>query len=418
MNYTFATFVVDKLVDLPNPEKCQLRSRTTTTFLGCGPDLPVENLSEFFMTSEVLKLRSRKMLAGMARRNGISGWHSMTKPELVRALLRVARARQPVSRTTSRTRREELASNRHRNGSGRKSVKNARKNGSRNGSSNGHVLPLRVRDLCTTETVARKGSGRRNYIDATVSDTHWLRVQWDLTRDTIRRAESRLGSDWHTAVPTLRLLGVAVDDVNSVSELKVKDVAIEAGVNTWYVHVPGDARAYRIHIGYKTHSGQFFALAKSNVCSMPMLNANLAPGLNGHHSADGEAAEAIESGDNKASGRLGRPLGFSTLSHFGPAATEEREKGEFSFKLDTELVVHGSTRPGSMLTVQGNAIDLRDDGSFTIRVNQPEGRQVIAFTAMSPRGSERRMIVLGVERNTKELERQYFDGGHPDGHVE
>lgn len=364
------------------------------------------------MTSEALKSRSRKILASMAKRNGISGWHSMTKPELVRALLRMAQAKRPVSRTPARTRSAELSSARHRNG--RKSARHAH----RNGSTNGHVLPLRTRDLCTTEGNGRNGSARKNYIDATVSDAHWIRVQWDLTRDSIRRAESRLGSDWHTAVPTLRLLGVAADDVNSVSELKVKDVVIEAGVNTWYVNVPADARAYRIHIGYKTRNGMFFALAKSNVCSMPVLNANLAPGLNGHQAANGEAAKVVEAGDNKASGRLGRPLGFSTLSHFGPAATEEREKGEFSFKLDTELIVHGSTRPGSMLTVQGDAVELRDDGSFTIRVNQPEGRQVIAFTAMSPRGSERRMIVLGIERNTKELERQYFDGGHPDGHAE
>ncbi|HEY3967851.1 MAG TPA: DUF4912 domain-containing protein [Planctomycetaceae bacterium] len=363
------------------------------------------------MTSEALKLRSRKILAGMAKRNGISGWHSMTKPELVRALLRLAQAKRPTSRTPSRSRATAVTAG--RNGNGRKA-----KAAHKNGTSNGHVLPLRTRDLCTTETAARNGSGRKNYIDATVSDTNWVRVQWDLTRDSIRRAESRLGSDWHTAVPTLRILGVAVDDVNSVTELKVKDVFIEAGVNTWYVHVPAESRAYRIHIGYKTQNGMFFALAKSNVCSMPQLNANLAPGLNGHHAANGDAAEAVEAGDNKASGRLGRPLGFSTLSHFGPAATEEREKGEFSFKLDTELVVHGSTRPGSMLTVQGDPVDLRDDGSFTIRVNQPEGRQVVAFTAMSPRGSERRMIVLGIERNTKELERQYFDGGHPEGHVE
>jgi hypothetical protein len=203
-----------------------------------------------------------------------------------------------------------------------------------------------------------------------------------------------------------------------VTEHKVKDVLIEAGVNTWYLHVPANVRAFRLHIGYKTHSGVFFALAKSNVCTMPALNANLAPGLNEHHAASGDAAQAIDSGDNKAAGRLGRPLGFSTLSHFGPAATEEREKGEFSFKLDTELIVHGATRPGSMLTVQGDPVELRDDGSFTIRVNQPEGRQVVAFTAISPRGNERRMVVLGIERNTKELERQYFDGGHPEGHVE
>ena len=79
----------------------------------------------------------------------------------------------------------------------------------KNGTSNGHVLPLRARDLCTTNAAARNGAGRKNYIDATVSDTNWIRVQWDLTRDSIHRAESRLGSDWHTAVPTLRLLGVA-----------------------------------------------------------------------------------------------------------------------------------------------------------------------------------------------------------------
>jgi hypothetical protein len=336
----------------------------------------------------------------------------MTKPELVRALLRTSRAKQTVSRTPTRPRTTELSVRRNR--AARKFVKN----GHKNGSSNGHSLPARSRDLSTRETVGKNGSGRRNYIDATASDAHWIRVQWDLTRDSIRRAESRLGADWHTAVPTLRLLGVAVDDINSVSESKVKDVLIEAGVNTWYVHVPADSGAYRLHIGYKTNSGQFFALAKSNVCSMPLLNANLAPGLNGHHSVEGDAAKPVDSGDNTANSRLGRPLGFSTLSHFGPAATEEREKGEFSFKLDTELVVHGSTRPGSVLTVQGDPIDLRDDGSFTIRVNQPEGRQVVAFTAVSPRGSERRMIVLGIERNTKELERQYFDGGHPEGHVE
>ncbi|MBI3862320.1 MAG: DUF4912 domain-containing protein [Planctomycetia bacterium] len=339
----------------------------------------------------------------------------MTKPELVRALLRMAQSKRPASRAGTRARTAELSLSRSRNG--RKPSKRHHKNGS-NGSANGHVLPLKIRDLCTTEGGRRNGSGRKNYIDATVSDAHWIRVQWDLTRDSIRRAESRLGVDWHTAVPTLRLLGVAVDDVNSVSEGAVKDVVIEAGVNTWYVHVPTETRAYRIHIGYKTRNGLFFALAKSNVCTLPALNANLAPGLNGQHSANGEEAQAVDAGDNKATGRLGRPLGFSTLSHFGPAATEEREKGEFSFTLDTELIVHGATRPGSMLTVQGNPVELRDDGSFTIRVNQPEGRQVVAFTAMSPRGSERRMIVLGVERNTKELERQYFDGGHPEDHVE
>jgi hypothetical protein len=368
------------------------------------------------MTLEALKSRPRKILAGMARRHGIVRWHSMTKPELVRALFRLSQTKRPAAiRPGTRSRVTVVASRPSR----RKVGKRAQKNGHSNGHSNGHVLPLRDRDLCTTEVDDRHVTGRKNYIDATVCDANWIRLQWDLTRDTIRRAEIRLGTDWHTAVPVLRVFEVAADDVNSVSEVRVKDVLIEAGVNTWYVHVPPESRTYRLHIGYRTQVGLFFALAKSNVCAMPVLNAKVAGQENGNHAANGHSTEKkAETNGAKPDGRLGRPLGFSSLSHFGPAATEERERGEFSFKLETELVVHGTTRPGSMLAVQGEPVELRDDGSFTIRVNQPEGRQVVAFTAMSPRGSERRMIVLGVERNTKELERQYFDGGHPEDHVE
>jgi hypothetical protein len=339
----------------------------------------------------------------------------MTKDELVRALMRLARAKS----APAAGRRRSLSARARR-----PSVRPAR-NGApakRKAKQNGHLPVLRSRDLCTTEVEDRYPTGRTNYIDTTVCDSHWLRAEWDLTRDSIRRAESKLAADWHRAVPVLRLFEVATDDTGTVSDRFVKDVPIEAGVNTWYVNVPSEARTFRVHIGYRTEQGRFFAIAKSNVCLMPLINVSLAAaengkaGKNGHSgAAENHSANGRSTGGEGPETRLGRPLGFSSLAHFGPAASEEREKGEFSFTLETELFIHGSTRPGSCLAVQGDPVELRDDGSFTIRVIQPEGRQVIAFTAMSPRGNERRMIVLGVERNTKELERQYFDGGHPEG---
>jgi len=207
------------------------------------------------MTLEALKSRPRKVLAGMARRNGIVRWHSMTKPELVRALFRLSQIkRPPATRPATRSRVTVVSSRPSR----QKVAKRAQKNGHSNGHSNGSVLPLRDRDLCTTEVDDRHVTGRKNYIDATVCDANWIRLQWDLTRDTIRRAEIRLGTDWHTAVPVLRVFEVAADDVNSVSEVRVKDVLIEAGVNTWYVHVPPESRTYRLHIGYRTQVGLFF----------------------------------------------------------------------------------------------------------------------------------------------------------------
>lgn len=384
------------------------------------------------MTAEALKARSRKVLGSLARRRGIAGWHSMTKEELVRSLLRLERTKAAASRSTNGTRTQRSPASKGTSES-RRTTSSRRRNGvesrGKKGLTNGHLPSKQSRDLSTTEIHDVPSQGRTNYIDARVTDTHWLRVEWDLTRDSIRRAESRLAADWHRAIPVLRLFELTAEDGAQVTDVFVKDVVIEAGVNSWYVYVPEAGRPYRLHIGYRTAKGAFFAVAKSNVCTVPALNVNQGgngravshgkAGTNGHDRAgehrNGDARAAL--GDCDAE-RLGRPLGFSSLAHFGPAATEERINGEFTFKLDTELIVHGSTRPGSALTVQGEPVELRDDGSFTIRIQQPEGRQVITFTAMSPRGSERRMVVLGMERNTKELERQYFDGGHPEGFSE
>lgn len=383
------------------------------------------------MTAESLKARSRKSLADLARKRGITRWHDLNKEELVRALLRVARNKAPAP-AVKRLRTSAAAAVRPR-------PRRAALRKSPRARLNGHAAIVRSRDLSTVAVADHQASGRTNFLDALDCDGHWIRARWDLTRDSIRRAESRLAADWHRALPVIRVFAVAPEEAGSVAETFVKDVVIEAGVDTWYVNVPADSRSYRLHIGYRTIAGKFFAVAKSNVCAMPVLNVDVdqvadddhkrntgktngkangrSNGKTNGHTAAGEASAGNGRGE-RAAARLGRPLGFSSLSHFGPAATEERETGEFCFKLDTELIVHGSTRPGSHLTVQGDPVELRDDGSFTIRLNQPEGRQVIAFTAMSPRGGERRMIVLGMERNTKELERQYFDGGHPDGFAE
>ena len=252
----------------------------------------------------------------------------------------------------------------------------------------------------------------QNSLVATACDAHWIRVTWHLSRDSVARAQSRLGTEWHRATPVLRISRVTTSDQAAGTEAFAKDVVIDTHCNTHYLSVPQAGRAFRVQIGYLGKQGTFFSMAKSNVCHLPK------PGPSQFSVDSVPAPEGGELLTDKAAGDDDspvRPLGFSALSHFGPSASQKRLTGEFQFKLATEVVVHGSTRPGSQVTVQGDQVQLRDDGSFTFRIPQPEGRQVLAFTAMDPRGNERRMIVMAVERNTKELERQYFDGGHVDG---
>ena len=83
---------------------------------------------------------------------------------------------------------------------------------------------------------------------------------------------------------------------------------------------------------------------------------------------------------------------------------------DFHFEIDAELIVYGSTEPNARVTLQGEPVQLRPDGSFTVRFSLPDSRQIIPAVAASPDGVEERTIVLAVERNTKELEPMIHDG--------
>ena len=63
-----------------------------------------------------------------------------------------------------------------------------------------------------------------------------------------------------------------------------------------------------------------------------------------------------------------------------------------------------TTEPGARVTVHGEPVKLRPDGTFTMRFSLPNCRQVIPATASSADGLEQRTVVLAVERNTKAME--------------
>jgi len=72
--------------------------------------------------------------------------------------------------------------------------------------------------------------------------------------------------------------------------------------------------------------------------------------------------------------------------------------------VESELLIYGSTDPKVQLTFRGQPIELREDGSFTVRVRLEDGRQVMPISATRTDGTEQRTVVVAVERNTKSLE--------------
>ena len=102
--------------------------------------------------------------------------------------------------------------------------------------------------------------------------------------------------------------------------------------------------------------------------------------------------------------RLRRPMGSPAVTSFGSGAFQFGKDRKFWFQLDAELIVYGATEPTAKVTLQGEPIKLRPDGTFTMRFSLPDSRQIIPAVAMSADGVEERTIVLAVERNTKHLE--------------
>ncbi len=362
------------------------------------------------MTLETLNECSKKDLARMARDRGIAGWHAMRKDQLIRALIpapREKRAGKPVVKNGRHpaARKAERA----------KTSAAAARNG------NGHergAAPLGTNESRPAARALGHGFDKDRIITM-VRDPYWLHVYWELSRSTLRRAQAALGQEWHTAEPILRISEISGEDHLSASERHVRDIAIHGGVNNWFIDVSTPQRSYRVDIGYRSRKGKFYVLARSNVVTTPKAGSSdmfdqswlglekdcerifHQSGGNDHAGMHSTLRELFEE-------RLRRPMNSPSLQGLAGAAFPALAR-KFHFEIDAELVVYGSTEPNAKVTLQGEPVQVRADGSFTVRFSLPDVRQIIPAVATSVDGVEERTIVLAVERNTKELEPMIHD---------
>ncbi len=349
------------------------------------------------MTVDSLKDCNKKVLARMAKDQGIVGWHAMRKDQLIRAL------------TPSPTALKKDAAK----PAPVKSMVNLP-------SKRPTPPPAPARILPVSPPRPLEHACVKDRIIAMVRDPYWLHAYWELSRSTLARAQAALGQDWHTARPVLRLLDVTSEDTTSATERHIRDIEIHGGVNNWYIDVTNPPRSYRIDVGYLARRGKFFVLARSNVVSTPKAGvsdvmdenwASVQDQFQKIYNQSGGASNSASSQDLRElfEERLRRPMHGLSLQSLGTGALHGLSNG-FHFEIDAELIVYGATEPNAKVTLQGEPVQLRPDGTFTVRFSLPDSRQIIPAVAASPDGVEERTIVLAVERNTKELEPMIHDG--------
>jgi len=370
------------------------------------------------MTADALKDCNKKNLAQMAKEQGISGWHAMRKDQLVRALT-VPRS-SPKSRSKKQVRSaKNQPATRSRALSPRKqsvsatepavAARRSRSSSSRAAAAAIPAIPHTLDHAC-----------QKDRIIVLARDPYWLHAYWELSRTTLARAQAALGQEWHSARPILRVMDVTSEDTTTVAECQLRDIPIHGGVNNWYIDVLEPPRAFRIDIGYLSRRGKFYVLARSNIVSTP--KAGVTDALDENWSDVRQQFERVQNPSsigctriNSAldlrdlfEERLRRPLSSASMQNLSVGCLPSLGR-DFHFEIDAELIVYGTTEPNAHVTLQGEPVHLRSDGTFTVRFSLPDSRQIIPAVAASGDGVEERTIVLAVERNTRELEPMIHD---------
>jgi uncharacterized protein len=393
------------------------------------------------LTPSKLKTRTVKDLAAMARRKRISGWHSMRKEELVKALaLSARREAARAAKAAGRNGRNPAAVACNSGAAGRANGA-AKANGAdkTNGAENTHagkaaaarkqrrLEQIKARSAASKDlafrSVSDKNGCARDRLVVMVLDPYWLHAYWELTRRSVERARVAMGASWHAARPVLRLLEVDRNGTTSSARKFVRDVEIHGGVNNWYVDVQDPPKSYQLEIGYQAGRERFFALARSNVVTTPLAGSSESFDKNWAEVAkDFDRIYAMSGGytDQETSRelkevfeeQLRRPMGDPMATQFGlGAAASGGRSRAFNFSVDTELIVHGVAEPDAHVTLRGEPVPVRPDGTFAVRFNLPDRRHVLPVVASSSDGVERHTIVLAVDRNTKVMEPVIRDPG-------
>lgn len=250
-----------------------------------------------------------------------------------------------------------------------------------------------------------------------VPDPHWLHVHWELTLQSVQRAEAALGQEWYGAKPVIRLFDVTSQDTTSTAESPIRDIPIHGGCNHWYIDIPQPPRTYRADIGYITRRGHFHPLCRSNVVTPPKAGASENLEENWNAEIDEKSAERLlatsggyeNNGSSQLHGHYEDSVKRSTKdSGISSTALPDKLK-KFGFELNAELIVTGRTDPTASVSLQNEQVKIRTDGTFVMRYSLTDGRQIIPAVATSADGMEERTIVLAVERNTKHLDPQVHD---------
>lgn len=242
-----------------------------------------------------------------------------------------------------------------------------------------------------------------------VRDPWWLHVYWELRQETIGKLRRELKDNFSKAQRLLRVYDVSNIMFDGSNANKSFDIHINEYATNWYIDTAGPGRSWCVDLGLLLPDGRFITILRSNVVHTPlegpswitdeewMIPEDMFTRLYGLGVGFGSSPAKVKKLWEQ---RLKRDITSGPLSSVSSPVRKAQER-KFWLVVNTELIVYGATEPDAKVTVQGKRINLRPDGTFSLRFALPDGKQVIPVKATSSDNKEDRTITPIVSKETK-----------------
>ena len=244
-------------------------------------------------------------------------------------------------------------------------------------------------------------------------DPWWLHTYWELTHGELENLKHKLGNAFNSAKLILRVYDVSQIIFDGTNAHRFFDIEINYDANSWYIDTQGPGRSWCVEIGLRLATGEFIRIARSNTVHTPldgpswitdeewMIPEDMFARLYGMGFGFGKSSpgKAWQQAMRRAlfSGALSSP-GIASMA--SPVKKMQKQR-KFWMAVNTELIVYGATEPDAKVTVQGNPIKLKPDGTFSLRFALPDGKQVIPVEGKSSDTIDTITITPVVTKDTK-----------------
>jgi len=356
------------------------------------------------MNKTTLKKMSRKELINIAKEIGIEKPSSLTSPKLIEKILTVKQIDSNGKTLPPRKLSQEDENLEMKGGSKKFETQSDR--------------TVSEPEYPSDETRELPQGYGDTKIVAMIRDPYWAFAYWEINHD--KRQELSM-MNHHNKKLYLRIYDTTGISFNGFNAHSSFDIEVNDFTNNWYIQLPEANRSYCVDLGTQSENGDFVLIARSNIIEAPRdtisdledqqwagagkENFEQVYSLSGGYKIKEWAGSEMIS--KMLSRNLEEQLSSGGLSSGAVASSSmrptEEKIGEKDFWLvvNTELIVYGATEPNAKVTLQGRELQLRPDGTFSVRFALPDGEQIIPVHALNNDGDIEKQVTPVVRKETR-----------------